>query len=115
MYRNYGDVDFFQYGVLVDDEHNENEYEMLLCRPYDDEEDLYCFGHVTVDITDSWIDKQSVMSYIGMTKETFDPLQFAIGCVEFYSWENFGIIDYSAKHCWYKQTRQDIDEQLRHY
>jgi len=115
MYKNYGDVDFFQWGVLVDDEHEENVYEMLLCRPYDDKEDLYQFGHVTVDITDKWIDKERVMLYIGMTNKTFDPIRYAIGCTDFYSWENFDIIDYSFEHDWTRCTRKEIENQLRKY
>lgn len=115
MYKNYGDKDFFQYGVLVDDEHEENVYKMLLCRPYDDEEDLYQFGHVTVNITDTWIDKKRVMDYIGMKEKDFDPIRYAIGCTDYYSWGNFGIIDYNPAHDWRNETRAEIEDQLKHY
>lgn len=52
MYRNYGDKDFFENGVLVDTEHSDTVFPMLLCRPYPDEEDLYQFGEVEVDLDD---------------------------------------------------------------
>lgn len=52
MYRNYGDRDFFEHGVLVDTEHSDTCFPMLLCRPYPDAEDLYQFGEVEVDLND---------------------------------------------------------------
>lgn len=51
---NYGDVNFFELGILVDAEHSDTEFSVLYCRPYDDEEDLYFFADCEVDITDSW-------------------------------------------------------------
>lgn len=52
MYRNYGDKNFFENGILVDTEHSDTAFPMLLCRPYPDEEDLYQFGEVEVDLDD---------------------------------------------------------------
>ncbi len=75
MYRNYGDRDFFENGVLVDTEHSDTVFPMLLCRPYPDEEDLYQFGEVEVDLDDfkesGWGDRKVVMDYLGMTEETY--------------------------------------------
>lgn len=110
MYINHGDVDFFEYGVLVDSEHSDTEVEILYCRPYDDEEDKFLFADCTVDITDSWIDKKSVMEYIGMTEENFDVIQFAIGCIEYYGVENF-----SSPYDGYQFSRKEIEERLKHY
>lgn len=89
MYINYGDVNFFEYGCLVDSEHNENVFSFLYCRPFDDVENLFYFGSFDVDITDLWIDKKGVMSYIGMSEKDFDPIYYAIGCVDYYGIENF--------------------------
>ena len=36
MYRNYGDKNFFENGVLVDTDHSDTAFPMLLCRPYPD-------------------------------------------------------------------------------
>ena len=114
MYRNYGDVDFFQYGCLVDDEHSDTSFDMLVCRPYDDEDDKFQFAQITVDITDNWIDRKGVMSYIGMTEETFDKIQFAIGCADYYSWDNFGASTMWNLN-WMEVTRKEIENELKNY
>lgn len=113
MYKNYGDKHFLEHGVLVDTEHSDTCFPMLLCRPYDDEQDLYAFGDVEVDIEDSWIDRTAVMAYIGMSKDTFDPVQFAIGCTEYYSWDNFGAGG-SYSYDWRMVDSAVIYDVLRH-
>lgn len=110
MYINYGDKDFFEYGVLVDAEHSDTEFEVLYCRPYDDADDLYYFAYCTIGIDDSWIEKESVMEFIGMTEENFDSVQFAIGCVEYYGAENF-----SSPYDGYQFTRKEIENKLKYY
>lgn len=110
MYINYGDVNFFEYGCLVDSEHSDTEIKILYCRPYDDEEDLYLFADCEVCIDDSWINRKDVMDFIGMTEETFDAVQFAIGCVEYYSVEDFTS---SYDDC--RKTRKEIEEELKYY
>lgn len=111
MYRNYGDKNFFETGILVEDPATSKaEFNMLLCRPYSDAEDLFQFSAVTVDINDAWIDRDAVMSFAGMTEDAFDPLHFAIACTEYYSWENFGAgsIPYPDGTNWRRMTRADI-------
>lgn len=110
MYINYGDVNFFEYGCLVDAEHSDTEIKVLYCRPYDDAEDLYLFADCEVDITDGWIDEDAVMDYLGMTEKNFDSIQFAIGCIEYYGVENF-----SDSYYGYNFTRKEIEELLKHY
>ena len=113
MYRNYGDRNFYEYGVLVDESASTGSvFDMLLCRPYADREDLYQFARVSVDISDNWIDKAAVMSYAGMCEEDFDPLHFAIACTDYYSWDNFGA-DYSRD--WQHMTRADVRRELEGY
>ena len=114
MYINYGDRNFFEYGMLVDSEHSDTEFDIIFCRPYDDEEDLYQCGQVTVDINDSWIDKEEVESYIDSKKED-DPIQFAIGCLEYYGAENFGADDFWAYENWRYMTKESIYKKLRNY
>jgi hypothetical protein len=113
MYKNYGDVNFFEYGILIDTEHSDTVFQILACRPYDDEEDLYRYGHLEVDIEDTWIDKEKVMDYIGMDESTFDPIQYAIGIIEYYPWENF-IINYYS-YDWRGCTKDQIKKDLRNY
>ena len=110
MYINYGDVNFFELGTLVDAEHSDTEIKILYCRHFDDEEDLYFFADCTVDIEDSWIDRKAVMEYLGMTEENFNNIQFAIGCVEYYGAENF-----SSPYDGYKFNRKEIEEKLKYY
>ena len=110
MYINYGDVNFFEYGILADAEHSNTEIKILYCRPIDDTENQFFFADCAVDITDTWMDKKSVMDYIGMTEENFDAVQFAIGCVEYYGAENF-----SSPYDGYQFTDTEIKDRLKYY
>lgn len=110
MYINHGDKNFFEYGVLVDAEHSDTEINILYCRPFDDAEDQYFFADCIVDVTDTWINKKSVMDYIGMTEENYNNIQFAIGCIEYYGAENF-----SDSSMGYQFTRKEIEDQLKYY
>ena len=112
MYINYGDKDFFERGRLVDSEHSDSVIDVLVCNPYDDEEDLYQFGDCSVDVTDSWIDKQAVMDFLGMNFETFNPVEYAIGCIDFYGMENFGAGSYAYDYA--RMTREDISDILKY-
>ena len=88
---------------------------MLLCRPYPDAEDLYQFGEVEVDLNDfkddGWGDRKAIMDFLGMTEETYDPVQFAIGCTEYHSWDNFGAISYA--YGWQHMDKKSICEILK--
>lgn len=110
MFVNYGDKNFFEYGVLVDSEHSDTEFQILFCRPFDDEEDMFFFADCNVDIDDSWINRDDVLSFIGMNEKEFDPMRYAIGCIEYYGAENF-----SSPYEGYKFNRKDIEERLKHY
>lgn len=110
MYVNYGDKNFFEYGCLVDADHSDTEFNILYCRPFDDEDDLYLFADCTVDITDSWIDRQQIMSYIGMSEDNYDPIQFAIGCIEYYGIDEFK--DYNIPS---QLTKVEVCNELKRY
>lgn len=109
MYKNYGDKNFLEYGILVEEEKENEIYNMIICRPYSDVENKYIYGLCYVDITDSWIEKNEVMDYIGMSEENFEPIQFAIGCIEYYGLENFGLFfnDYTKGY-----TKEEIIEDM---
>ena len=115
MYKNYGDVNFLEHGILVDTEHSDTVIDMLLCEPYSDEEDLFQFAHVQVDLEDAWIDRKAVMDFIGMDKEDYDPVQFAIGCTSYYSWDNFGAGDYGVFCDWQRCDEELIRKELKNY
>ena len=101
MYRNYGDKNFFENGILVDTEHSDTAFPMLLCRPYLDD-----FKE------NGWGDRKAVMDFLGMTEETYDPVQFAIGCTEYFSWDNFGASSYA--YDWQRMDKKSICEILKY-
>ncbi len=109
MYLNYGDIDFFEYGILVQNK-IEHEYDIIFCRPiYDSSDDIhYYFGEITVNTDDNWIDKKAVCDYIGMNNEFYE-LQFAIGCFEYYGADNFGT-DFNN----WNYSKEQIQEILKH-
>lgn len=113
MYQNFGDRNFFDYGMLVDTNPDGSEYQILACLPFDEEKDRYLFGDCTVDISESWIDRKAVMHYIGMTEDEFDPICYAIGCMAYYDWENFGANHYFS-YDWRNMKKADICEILKH-
>ena len=110
MYINYGDRDFFEYGILVDNDHSDTDIAVLYCRPYDDHEDLYLFADCRVAVDDSWINKNAVMEFFGMTEEDCSTCCLAIACIEYYGVENF-----SSPYDGYKFTRKEIEEKLKWY
>lgn len=86
--KNYGDVNFFDYGVLVE-ETGEDEYRIVKCQCNCDEENSYLLQDDVFCITDSWIDKHEVCSYIGLRDYSLDyteeeKIQFAIGVLDYY-------------------------------
>lgn len=113
MFENYGDKNFFEYGVLIDADHSENEYRVLYCMPFyetdDNGNDLYYFADCNVDITDSWIDKNAVESYADVNAENAPEL-YAVACIEYYGVENF-----SSPYDGYTFTRAEICEKLKNY
>lgn len=82
---NYGDINPLEHGGIWLKQTNETEYEIIKNNPENNL--LY---DLSVNISDSWIEKEKVMSFIGMTEETFDPILFAIGCTDYYNFMNFG-------------------------
>lgn len=110
MFINFGDRNFFEYGILIDSEHSDTEFKILYCRPFDDAENLFYFADCEVNITENWLDKKSIMEYIGMTEENFDAALFAVGCVEYYGAENF-----SSPYDGYMFTAEEIKERLKYY
>lgn len=113
MYKNYGDVNFFDYGVLVQcNKNNENEYDIIKCNPDCDTENNYLLTMDCIDITDSWIDKHDVCSYIGLRDFSIDyteeeKILFAIGAIDYYGTQN------SDGGAW--NTKNEIIDKLENY
>jgi hypothetical protein len=86
-FENYGDVNPLMHGGIWVKDIGNNEFEIIR-NNLEDNNNL--IDVMLVNISDDWIEKNKVMSYIGMTEDTFDPIQYAIGCTEYYSPNNFG-------------------------
>lgn len=117
-FKNYGDRDFLNYGILVS-EQSDSEFRILMCRPYDevdpnDGQIHYQFADMTVDINDSWIKEDRVAKYAGVDKAK-DPIRFAVACVEYYGPENFGADGYSYQYDWRDCTKEEVLKQLGGY
>lgn len=114
MYVNYGDKNFFEYGRLVDSEYSSTVFDILVCDPYlnEDDDNLYWFAECQVDITDDWIDKKAVMSCIGMTDKSYDPILFAVGCIDYYGTADFGGESYACDN--HYMTMADIKDILKY-
>lgn len=115
MYINYGDRNFFENGILVDDEHEENGIRMLRCLPYSDEEDKFQFARLFVDVTDQWINKKAVCDFAGLPETGYDPVDFAIACTDFYPWENFGAGDFGISYNWMDVNKAALCKELKGY
>lgn len=101
MYSNLGDVNFFEYGMLIEKE-NDDCYNVIYCMPYsdseynDDNDDIFQFGYLTVDPNDSWIDKEDIIEYAGLDSNQPDsPYYFVAACISYYGALSFGnVYDY---------------------
>ena len=104
MYNNYGDVNFFDYGVLVEaDSNNENIFRIIKCQPDCDMENHYALQDVEIDVTDSWIDKHEVCAFNGLRDVSIDytdeeKVLFAIGVVDYYGSNAGGFNQWMVKN-----------------
>ena len=112
MYKNYGDVNFFEYGRFAELQ-NDGTVNVLVCNPVFGLKDPrhYQFDYITVDINDSWIDVDAVYNYADVSKE--DIIQFALACIDYYGVENFGGICYYDESQFY--TKTEVSNRLRYY
>lgn len=109
MYANYGDLDFFEYGILVKPE-SETAFNILHCVPVTDSDGKYMFSDCYIDIDDSWIDKQAVMSFIDMNDQEFDNILYAIGCIEYY-----GTYEFTGGYEKPLMNKEEIKNELKLY
>jgi hypothetical protein len=100
MYENYGDKNFLEYGRLVE-AINDHEFDILVCEGIEgiDATGLYPIAWCHVDIEDDWIDKEKIMDFNGMKKENFNPIRYAIDCIQYYGVEDFG-----GRYQWYDEV-----------
>ena len=113
MYKNYGDVNFFEYGRLAEIQ-NDGTVNVLVCNSVFDCKNpnrCYQFNSVNVDINDSWIDVNAVESYADVSKN--DIIWFALACIDYYGVENFGGTAYYTEEQF--KTESEILDSLRYY
>ena len=112
MYKNYGDVNFFEYGRLVELQ-NDGTVNMLVCNPVVGLRDprYYQFDDINVNINDSWINVNAVCSYADISKD--DVIRFALACVDYYGTEPFGGIPYYTEEQF--KTKNEVLDRLKYY
>ena len=89
MYINRGDVNFFEYGRLVEDL-GDNVFSIISCDPmYDENEGKYLFSICEVDTHDNWIDHQAVRSFAGTDSDS-DAMDYALDILSYYGSQEFG-------------------------
>lgn len=111
-WENFGDVNPLKHGGIFikrDTEINPETCFYIVKNVYDCDGEKHIIYDLYVDITDSWIEKQDVMEFIGMTENDFDSIQYAIGCTDYYSMENFGG---NRIEC---STIEELQEELKKY
>ena len=89
-WKNHGDVNPIEHGGIFVHQENDTTFRIIKLFFVDDEEknvlwDMY------VDISDDWINKESVMGFSGLEYNVIDyNLKLAIDCTSYYSPDNFG-------------------------
>jgi len=79
-----------------------------------DPEKCLVIEDVLIDISDSWIEKDQVLSFIGGDETTPDEV-FAVACLDYYGPENFGgdyITDWSQVNF---MTLEELIEAIKKY
>ena len=110
MFLNYGDVNFFEYGVLVDSQSTPEEVKILYCQPFiKDEVQYFIFSECCVDTNDSWIDKTAVIDFCGLSPDD-DFIKFAIACIEYY-----GCYEFDGSYSAPTYTAEEVLEILKNY
>ena len=72
MFKNYGDRDFFEEGILIEQQ-SPSQFTLLRCNPIPDQENRYEFARLDVDLDDDWMDKQALRDYAGLEPGVDDP------------------------------------------
>lgn len=87
-FTNYGDVNFFEYGLMIKDA-GDNDYEILTCLPISDEEGMYQFSYGTVCLDDSWLNWEGIESSCDVDRELNDPFELVRAAFDYYGAAEF--------------------------
>lgn len=91
LWTNYGDVNPMEHGgtwVMSDEEKNGKAFKgcyYIVKFDPDTMEVVNCW----VEVKDDWINRKSVMDYVGMTEDNYDEIRYAIACFEYYGYHEF--------------------------
>lgn len=86
MWTNYGDVNPLEHGGLWIDYDKDECYRVISLGIFDDS---YLFGECYVDLSDSWINWEDVLDFVGC--DTFlPPEQAVVAVISYYPIVNFG-------------------------
>ena len=111
MYKNFGDRNFFEYGILLDNDHSDTEFSILFCTPLFEEDEsgnqLYLFADCYVDIMSEWFDLEAIESCCGSWDSNES---LAIAALNYYGSDEFS--DYYETGIF---TAEEIVEKLRKY
>lgn len=89
MFVNYGDKDFYENGLLVDDAVGlDGEVRVIVCMPCSYLKDRYLFADCYVNTTDSWIDKD-VINIDNISGCGSENALKALACIEHYGVHEF--------------------------
>ena len=105
MFINYGDIDFFEYGALVDKE-SDTLFHILFNMPAND--DMFIFADCYVDLSDDWIELKEIMRFCDSSIDC--PELVALACIEYY-----GIEEFSSIYENHLLTREEVEERLEAY
>ena len=111
MYKNFGDKNFFEYGILLDNDHSDTQFPILFCAPLCEEDEngnqLYHFADCYVDVDSEWFDFDAIESCCGSWDSNES---LAIAALNYYGSNEFS-------DSWGDTifTAEEIVEKLRNY
>lgn len=89
-WENYGDVNPIEHGGKWIHKEGETTFRIIRLE-FDDHQQKNLLHDLHVDISDSWIDRDDIISYADLSEDTdYFAEDFAIACITYYSVENFG-------------------------
>ena len=91
VWENYGDVNPLEHGGLwiINDTNDNNSYYVVKVQKLEDEKNTWLYDDCYVNVTESWIDWESVYDYCDITGESSN-IDKVVALVSYYSPLEFG-------------------------
>lgn len=91
LWENYGDASPLEHGgIWVNVIRSGENTELRIVKNVNLEDGKIAVYDLIVDLSDSWLELDEVMDYIGMDEDNYDMIDLSIGCTDYYNPENFG-------------------------